>query len=156
LREWEFSSISELSRKFQVWQSKIYTVINETTIEELEVKKIEYMLSLKEIQIGIDEFSFSGRDYLVQINDLKSKKIIWILRAKDNKLLESWLNSLPIEVINKISWIGSDMNAGFKNVIQKHIAKRTGKSLEEVKQIAKASVDHYHLKQLCRSSPLRG
>jgi len=34
------------------------------------------MLSLKEIQIGIDEFSFSGRDYLVQINDLKSKKII--------------------------------------------------------------------------------
>ena len=40
------------------------------------------------------------------------------------------------------------MNAGFKNVIQKHIAKRTGKSLEEVKQIAKASVDHYHLKQL--------
>jgi len=40
------------------------------------------------------------------------------------------------------------MNAGFKNIIQKHIAKRTGKSLEEVKQIAKASVDHYHLKQL--------
>ena len=148
LREWEFSSISELSRKFQVWQSKIYTVINETTIEELEVEKIEYMLSLDEIQIWIDEFSFSGRDYLVQINDLKSKKIIWILRAKDNKLLESWLNSLPIEVINKISWIGSDMNAGFKNVIQNHIAKRTWKSLDEVKQIAKASVDHYHLKQL--------
>jgi len=148
LREWEFSSISELSRKFQVWQSKIYTVINETTIEELEVKKIEYMLSLKEIQIGIDEFSFSGKDYLVQINDLKSKKIIWILRAKDNKLLVSWLNSLPIEVINKISWIWSDMNAGFKNIIQKHIAKRTWKLLEEVKQIAKASVDHYHLKQL--------
>ncbi len=148
LREWEFSSISELSRKFQVWQSKVYTVINETTIEELEVEKIEYMLSLDEIQIWIDEFSFSWRDYLVQINDLKSKKIIWILRAKDNKLLESWLNSLPIEVINKISWIGSDMNAGFKNVIQNHIAKRTWKSLDEVKQIAKASVDHYHLKQL--------
>jgi len=148
LREWEFSSISELSRKFKVSQSKIYTVINETTIEELEVEKIEYMLSLKEIQIWIDEFSFSWRDYLVQINDLKTKKIIWILRAKDNKLLESWLNSLPIEVINKISWIGSDMNAGFKNVIQKHIAKRTGKSIEEVKQIVKSSVDHYHLKQL--------
>jgi len=148
LREWEFSSISELSRKFQVCQSKIYTVINETTIEELEVEKIEYMLSLDEIQIWIDEFSFSGRDYLVQINDLKSKKIIWILRAKDNKLLESWLNNLPIKVINKISWIWSDMNGSFKNVIQKHISKRTGKSLEEVKQIAKASVDHYHLKQL--------
>ena len=55
---------------------------------------------------------------------------------------------LPIEVINKISWIASDMNAWFKNVIQKHIAKRTWKSLEEVKQITKASVDHYHLKQL--------
>ncbi len=148
LREWEFSSISELSRKFQVCQSKVYNVINETTIEELEVEKIEYMLKLNEIQIWIDEFSFSWRDYLVQINDLKSKKIIWILRAKDNKLLESWLNSLPIEVINKISWIWSDMNAWFKNIIQKHIAKRTWKSLEEVKQIAKASVDHYHLKQL--------
>jgi len=148
LREWEFSSISELSRKFQVCQSKVYTVINDTTIEELEVEKIEYMLSLPEIQIWIDEFSFSGRDYLVQINDLKSKKIIWILRVKDNKLLESWLNSLPIEIINKISWIGSDMNAWFKNIIQKHIAKRTWKTLEEVKQIAKASVDHYHLKQL--------
>ena len=148
LKEWEFSSISELSRKFQVWQSKVYTVINETTIEELEVQKIEYMLWLNEIQIWIDEFSFSWRDYLVQINDLKSKKVIGILREKNNKLLELWLNSLPIEVIKKISWIGSDMNAWFKNVIQKHIAKRTGKSLEQVKQIAKASVDHYHLKQL--------
>lgn len=148
LREWEFSSISELSRKFQVCQSKIYTVINETTIEELEVEKIEYMLKLNEIQIWIDEFSFSGRDYLVQINDIKSKKVIWILRSKDNKLLECWLNSLPIDVINKISWIGSDMNAGFKNVIQNHIAKRNWKTLEEVKQKVKASVDHYHLKQL--------
>jgi hypothetical protein len=80
----------------------------------LEVEKIEYMLSLDEIQIWIDEFSFSGRDYLVQINDLKSKKIIWILRAKDNKLLE------------------------------------------EVKQIAKASVDHYHLKQLLQDPHLEG
>ncbi len=148
LREWEFNSISELSRKFQVWQSKVYTVINDTTIEELEVQKIEYMLELDEIQIWIDEFSFSWRDYLVQINDLKSKKVIGILREKNNKLLELWLNSLPIEVIKKISWIGSDMNAWFKNVIQKHIAKRTEKSLKQVKQIAKASVDHYHLKQL--------
>jgi len=148
LREWEFSSISELSRKFMIWQKKVYAVINETTIEELEVEKIEYMLSLPTIIIWIDEFSFSWRDYLVQINDLKSKKVIWILRAKDNKLLESWLNSLPLEVIEKISWIWSDMNAWFKNVIQKHIAKRIWKSLEEVKQIAKASVDHYHLKQL--------
>ena len=65
LREWEFSSISELSRKFQVWQTKVYTVINETTIEELEVKKIEYMLWLNEIQIWIDEFSFSWKDYSV-------------------------------------------------------------------------------------------
>ena len=148
LREWEFSSISELSRKFKVWQKKVYAVINETSIEELEVEKIEYMLSLPEIIIWIDEFSFSWRDYLVQINDLKSKKIIWILRAKDNKLLESWLNSLPLKVIEKISWIWSDMNAWFKNVIQNHIAKRTWKTLEEVKQIAKSSVDHYHLKQL--------
>ena len=148
LKEWEFNSISELSRKFKVWQKKVYAVINETTIEELEVEKIEYMLSLTEIQIGIDEFSFSGRDYLVQINDLKSKKIIWILRAKDNKLLEIWLNSLPLEVIKKISWIWSDMNAWFKNVIQKHISKRTWKTLDDVKQKVKASVDHYHLKQL--------
>jgi len=148
LREWEFSSISELARKFMIWQKKVYAVINETTIEELEVEKIEYMLWLPEIIIWIDEFSFSWRDYLVQINDLKSKKVIWILRSKDNKLLESWLNSLPLEVIKKISWIWSDMNAWFKNVIQKHIAKRIWKSLEEVKQITKASVDHYHLKQL--------
>jgi hypothetical protein len=40
------------------------------------------------------------------------------------------------------------MNAGFKNTIQKHISRRIGKPLKEVKQIAKSSVDHYHLKQL--------
>lgn len=40
------------------------------------------------------------------------------------------------------------MNAWFKNVIQKHIAHRTWKALKEVRQITKASVDHYHLKQL--------
>lgn len=148
LREWEFSSIIELSRKFKVSQKKVYAVINNTTIEELEVEKIEYMLTLPEIIIWIDEFSFSGRDYLVQINDLKSKKVIWILRFKDNKLLEYWLNSLPLKIIEKITWIWSDMNAWFKNVIQKHIAERTWKSLEEVIQIAKSSVDHYHLKQL--------
>lgn len=148
LREWEYSSISELSRKFKVWEKKIYAVINETTIEELEMEKIEYMLSLPKIVIWIDEFSFSWRDYLLQINDLESKKVIWILRSKDNKLLEYWLKSLPIEVIKKITWIGTDMNTWFKNVIQKHILKRTWKTLEKVKQTAKSSVDHYHLKQL--------
>lgn len=148
LREWEYSSISELSRKFKVWQKKVYAVINETSVEELEAEKIEYMCSLPEIVIWIDEFSFSWRDYLVQINDLRSKKIIWILRSKESQLLESWLHSLPLEVIEKISWIWSDMNAGFKNTIQKHISRRIGKPLKEVKQIAKSSVDHYHLKQL--------
>lgn len=148
LKEWEYSSISELARKFQVSEKKIYAVINDTTIEELEVEKIEYMLSLKEIHIWIDEFSFSWRDYLVQISDLKSKKVIWILKAKNNNLLELWLNSLPDKIINKISWIWSDMNAWFKNVIQKHISKRTWKDIIEVQQIAKSSVDHYHLKQL--------
>jgi len=148
LREWQYNSIAELSRKFKVWQKKVYAVINNTTIEELELEKIEYMLSLPEIIIWIDEFSFSWRDYLIQINDLKSKKVIWILRAKNNDLIESWLGSLPIEVIQKITWIWSDMNAWFKNVIQKHIAKRIWKTLEEVKQVVKSSVDHYHLKQL--------
>ncbi len=148
LREWEFSSISELSRKFQVGQGKVYSIINWISIQELEEEKIKYMLSLPEIQIGIDEFSFSWRDFLVQINDIKSKKVIWILRAKNNQLLDSWLTNLPIEVIYKISWIGSDMNAWFKNVIQKHIAKRTWKTLEAIKEEVKSSVDHYHLKGL--------
>jgi Mor family transcriptional regulator len=51
LREWEFNSISELSRKFQVSQSKIYSVINTVTISELEKEKTKYMISCKEIII---------------------------------------------------------------------------------------------------------
>ena len=51
-------------------------------------------------------------------------------------------------MLEKISWIWTDMNAWFKNVIQNHIAKRTWKTVEKVKQIVKSSVDHYHLKQL--------
>lgn len=148
LREWEFNSISELSRKFKVSQKKVYSVINNITIEELEKEKIKYMISCKEIIIWIDEFSFSWRNYLVQINDIKTKKVLAILQSKDNKLLEKWLDKLPIIIINKISWIWSDMNAWFKNIIQKHIAKRTNKTLKEVKQFVKSSVDHYHLKQL--------
>ena len=148
LREWEFSSVIELSRKFKVSQKKVYAVINNTSIEELEAEKIKYMLSLPKIIIWIDEFSFSWRNFLLQINDLSSKKVIWILRSKEVKYLESWLNSLPIELITKIEWIWSDMNAWFKNTIVNHIQKRTWKTIDEVKQKVKSSVDHYHLKQL--------
>jgi len=38
IKEWEFNSISELSRKFQVSESKVYTVINSVSIEEVKEK----------------------------------------------------------------------------------------------------------------------
>lgn len=148
VKEWEFNSISELWRKFQVSESKIYTVINWVSIEEIEAGKLQYMLSLDRIIIWIDELSFSWRDYIVQINALNTKKVIWVLRSKNKEDLEKWLKKLPIEVINKIEWIWSDMNVWFKNTIQEHIQKRTWKSIEEVKQKVKSSVDHYHLKWL--------
>lgn len=148
LKEWEFNSVSELARKFQISDSKVYSVINSTNIEEIEQEKIKYMLSLDRIIIWIDEFSFSWRDYLVQINALNTKKVIWILKSKSRIDLDKWLSKLPIELINKIEWIWSDMNAGFKNIIQEHIQKRTWKSLEEIKEQVKSSVDHYHLKWL--------
>ena len=148
LREWEYSSLSELARKFKVSETKIYSVINDTSIEEIEKERIKYMLSLDKIIIWIDELSFRWKDYIVQINAINSSKVIWVIEWKTRKDLEKWLNKLPIEVINKIVWIGTDMNAWFKNIIQEHIHKRTGKSMEEVRMKVKSSVDHYHLKKL--------
>ncbi len=144
--EWEYSSLSELSRKFKVSETMVYQVINKLDIKKLEQDKIEYLNSLSIIYLWIDEVSYKWHDYVCTITELKGKKVVWVLKAKSKAELEEWLKKVPIETLNRIEWIATDMNATYKTTIQKYIAKKTGKKVEELS--AKWVVDHYHIKQM--------
>lgn len=146
LTEWEYSSISELARKFKVSESMVYWVINGVSIEDLERAKITYLNTLKEIYIWVDEVSFKGHDYVCTITELKEKKVIWVLKSKSKLDLQLRLKKVPVNILRNIKWIATDMNATFKKTIQEHIAKKTWVKIEEV--WAKWVADHYHIKQM--------
>ncbi len=145
LTEWEYSSISELARKFKVSESMVYKVIDKVSIEDLEKAKITYLNTLENIYLWIDEVSFKGHDYIYTITELKEKKVVWVLRSKSKKDLEKWLNGVPIGTLRRIKWIWTDMNATFKKTIQENIIRKTGIKVEEL--MAKWVADHYHLKR---------
>lgn len=147
-REWQYSSIKELARKFKISETLIYGLIWSLNIEDLEKEKINFLRGLNEIWIWIDELSFRWRQYILQINELKERKIIWILKTNSKEDLEKWLDKLDIEILKKIRFVASDMNATYKSTIQKYIEKKLKYKVWEITKESIGVADHYHLKQL--------
>ncbi len=146
LTEWEYSSLSELARKFHVSETMVYEVINALDVEKLAKEKILFLGSLDEIYLWVDEISFRWHNYICTITELKTRRVVWVLKTRKKYDLESWLKEVPIETLEKVKWIATDMNATYKATIQGYIAKKTWKKVEEV--AAKWVADHYHIKQM--------
>jgi len=146
LREREYSSLSELARKFQVSETLVYNVINNQDIQSLAQAKIDYMSTLDEIYLWVDEVSFSWHDMICTITDVVQKQVLWVLPTRKKKDLIDWLERIDIETLKKIKGIATDMNANYKNTIQSHIAKKLWITVPEV--WAKAVADHFHLIQM--------
>ncbi len=146
LTEREYSSLSELARKFKVSESMVYSVVNNLDIEELEKAKITYLNTVENIYLWVDEVSFKGHDYVCTITELKGRKVVWVLETKSKKDLEKRLDKVPESTLKRIKWIATDMNAMFKKTIQEYIMKKTWIWIEELS--AKWVADHYHVKQL--------
>jgi len=146
LREREYSSLSELARKFQVSETLVYKVINDQSLEKLANDKIEYMKSQDELYLWIDEVSFSWHDMICTITDVKQRKVLWVLPTRRKKDLIEWLEKLDEETLQKIKGIATDMHASYKDTIQSHIAKKLWTTVPEI--WAKAVADHFHLIQM--------
>lgn len=148
VKEWQYSSIKELARKFRISDTLIYDLIKTLNINEIEKERIEFLHWLEETWIWIDELSFRWRNYILQINELKTKKIIWILKTNSKEDLEKWLDKLDFEILKKIKYVASDMNATYKSAIQEYIKKKLKYEVLEIDKINIWVADHYHLKQL--------
>jgi len=146
LREREYSSLSELARKFQVSETLIYKVINNEDMQWLVQAKIHYMSTLDEIYLWVDEVSFSWHDMICTITDVKLRKVLWVLPTRQKKDLVKWLKAVDTDTLKKVKGIATDMNATYKRTIQTHIASRLWISVPEV--WAKAVADHFHLVQM--------
>jgi len=77
-------------------------MIRDIDLADLIKERINFLSTLSEIWIGIDEFSFSGRDYLCEITELRTKRVIGILKTNSKEALTDWLTLLPIEVLENI------------------------------------------------------
>lgn len=123
-REWACQSLEELARKFHISSTLIYDCLEDVDTKALIQSKITSLESLSSIILGIDEFSFRGRNYMTSITELRSKKVIGILCTNSKDALEEWLELLPISLLQKIEGIASDMNASYKKTIQDFIRKK--------------------------------
>lgn len=123
-REWQHQSLEELARKFHISSTLIYDCLEDVDTQALIQSKITSLECLSSIILGIDEFSFRGRNYMISITELRTKKVVGILTHASVGCIEEWLELLPISILQKIEGIASDMNASYKKTIQDFIRKK--------------------------------
>jgi hypothetical protein len=61
---------------------------------------------------------------MLQITEIRSKKVVGILISASKEALQAWCSLLPLTVLQKIEGIASDMNASYKKTMQDCIRKR--------------------------------
>ena len=151
IKEWRYQSLKELSRKFHVSSTLIYQSLSTISIESLIEANIEFLMNLIEIHIWVDEVSFKWHDYFLHITELQTKKTVAVLKTNSKKVLQEWLWKLPKEVISKIKYIASDMNATYKSTIQKHIRDTLSGEIilwQVWDDVWEWVADMFHIKQL--------
>lgn len=68
----------------------VYDCLDEIQGDILVLEKIEFFGSLEKIILGINEFSFQGRNSLCQITELSTQKVFWILVSNSKGDIEEW------------------------------------------------------------------
>ena len=135
IASWWYMSWNKIAEvnKCSVW--KIYRILQDIDHTKINDVWINILSKLDEIYLWVDEHSFSWKDMILIITELKTKKLVAILDWITKDKLECWINSIPKETQMKIKWFSTDMNKGYK------------KSLEKIVSKPIFSVDKYHLFQ---------
>lgn len=113
-----YMSWCQIARNTQCSAKKIHSILHNIDPEAINKQWLEIMNSLKQIFLGIDEHSFHGRDYVLVITEIKERKPLAVLPDNKIETLKKRLKALPNEVKDKITWITTDMNKWYKNVVE--------------------------------------
>lgn len=119
LASWWYLSGTEIGNLCGISSSKVYTMIQHIDVSELNKRGMRIMEKMEEIHLWIDEHAFRWRDMILVITELKKKEVLAILHGITNEILESWLNSIPIEIQKKIVGFSTDMHKWYRWVIEK-------------------------------------
>lgn len=133
---WWFVSWNKLSSLYQTSNCVIDSILDRIDPEMINKKWIEIIKSLDEVWLWVDEHSFSGRDMILIITELKTKDILAVIDWITKEKLDDWIwKTLPLKEHKKIKGYNTDMNKGYA----KSLAKICGNPI--------GWVDKYHLWQ---------
>ena len=133
---WWFVSWNKLSQLYQTSWSIIYSIIERIDVDLINQRWIEIIKNLDEVWLWVDENSFSGRDMILIITELKTWEILAILDWITKEKLDNWIwKVLPLNQHKKVKWYNTDMNKWY------------AKSLSEICGNPIQWVDKYHLFQ---------
>lgn len=133
---WWFVSWNKLAKLYQTSVSVVYSILERIDINLINEKWIEIIKNLNEVWLWVDEHSFSWRNMILIITELKTKKVLAVIDWITKEKLDNWIwNILPLNQHKKIKWYNTDMNKGYT------------KSLEKICWNPIWWVDKYHLWQ---------
>lgn len=119
--------------------AKRYKVSGPTIVSFLKTNKRDVKWPYGDIRLAIDAHSFSGRNMKTTIGDLNSKRLLAVLADGGKGSLLKFLNSVPVDVKQRISEVCIDMDRGYLAAITEGLPS------------ARIVVDHFHVvKELMR------
>lgn len=130
-----YTSGNQIAKLNRTSASKIYNIISNIDHTLLNETEIKILWELDEIYLWVDEHSFSWKDMVLIITELKTKQLISVLPKITKESLDSWIQSLPLQTQVKVKWFATDMNKWYKN------------SLKNILWNPVHNVDKYHLFQ---------
>jgi len=71
--------------------------------------------------LGIDEHSFSGRNYMVTVTDLTNHKILTILKNDNKSTIRQFLKKIPENIRKNIICVCSDMRRMYYNLAKEEL-----------------------------------
>jgi len=108
---WWFVSWNKLSELYQTNWSTIYKILERININTINLRWIEIIKNLDEVWLWVDEHSFSWKDMILIITELKTKQILAIIDWITKEKLDNWIRKiLPINQHIKVKWYNTDMN----------------------------------------------
>jgi len=145
---WHMSWL-QIARNTSCSGKKIHKILWKIDPYMLNKRWIEHMKSMDSIYIWIDEHSFSWRDMVLVICDIRHWLPIAIL--EDNKLetLRKWLDWLPSDIKFKMRWVSTDMNKTYLSTVKKvfpniistidkyHLVQEANRMVDDIRQLNK-------------------
>lgn len=120
---WWFVSWNKIAELYQTSVSVIHSILDRIDKEMINKRWLEIMEKLDEIYLWVDEHSFSGHDMVLIITELKTWDLLAVLDWITKEKLETWINTIPLKIQNKIKWFSTDMNKGYANSLKEIIWK---------------------------------